>query len=247
MLHQEVDYELEAVAVRRARSLFHREDGLVVPKVYAQYSTRRVLTTEFLSGQHLDAFLASNPPQDLRNSFGTKMYHAWVRFYYAYMTYGDPHSGNYIFMEDGRLGLIDFGCVQNYTDEESERVRFSDRLRDAPEEARAFIRRSLTLSGDDPDREIYIRLTEEYVNWVSEPCQQEGPFDFGDQRRLQRGIDWLARMVRQRRAPIHPMYFYWNRSVFGLTAMLYRLRAQVDVGRVMQQESRILYQRENQH
>lgn len=243
MLHQEVDYEQEAEALRRARTLFRPEDGLVVPNVYAQYSTKRVLTTEFLAGQHLEAFLASNPQQDLRNDVGTKMYRAWVRFYYAYMGYGDPHSGNYIFMEDGRLGLIDFGCVQNYSEEESERVRFSDRLRDAPEEARAFVRRSLTLSGDDPDLEIYIRLTEEYVNWVSEPLQQNGAFDFGDQRHLQRGVDWLGRIVRERRTPIHPMYFYWNRSVFGLTALLYRLRAQVDVGELMEQESLILHQR----
>ena len=186
MLHQEVDYDQESEAFRRARTLFRPEDGLVVPQVYSQYSTKRVLTTEFLAGQHLAAFLTSNPPQDLRNDFGTRMYHAWVRFYYAYMGYGDSHSGNYIFMEDGRLGLIDFGCVQNYTAEESERVRYSDRLRDTPEEARAFVRRSLTLSGDDPDLEKYSRLTEEYVNWVSEPLQQIGPFDFGDQSHLQR-------------------------------------------------------------
>jgi len=39
------------------------------------------------------------------------------------------------------------------------------------------------------------------------------------------------------------MYFYWNRSVFGLTALLYRLRDLVDVCELMKQESRILNQR----
>jgi hypothetical protein len=146
-------------------------------------------------------------------------------------------------MEDGRLGLIDFGCVQNYTEEEGERVRFSDRLRGAPEDAHAFIRQSLTISGDDPDLEIFIRLTEEYVNWVSEPLRRPGPFDFGDERHLQRGVDWMARIVRERRTPIHPMYFYWNRGVFGLTALLYRLRARVDVGELMEPESRMLHHR----
>ncbi|MGA7240091.1 MAG: hypothetical protein WBY44_30695 [Bryobacteraceae bacterium] len=32
------------------------------------------------------------------------------------------------------------------------------------------------------------------------------------------------------------MYVYWNRSVFGLKAMLFRLRAQVDVHEVVRQE-----------
>ena len=243
MLAQEVDYEQEANAARRARTLFRPDDGLVVPKVYAPYSTQRVLTTDFLAGQHLDAFLASNPRQDLRDAFGTKIYHAWVRLYYAYMGYGDSHSGNYIFMEDGRLGLIDFGCIQNYGEEESARVRFSDRLRDAPEEARAFIRHSLTLSGDDPDLEKFTRLTEDYVNWVCEPLRERGAFDFGEQSHLQRGVDWLGRMIRERRSPVHPMYFYWNRGAFGLTALLYRLRARVDVGRLMEHESGMLHHR----
>jgi predicted unusual protein kinase regulating ubiquinone biosynthesis (AarF/ABC1/UbiB family) len=97
MLYQEVDYEREAEAARRARNLFRAEDGVVVPKVYPAYSTRRVLTTDFLAGQHLDAFLSANPPQDLRDAFGTKIYHAWVRLYYAFMGYGDSHSGNYIY------------------------------------------------------------------------------------------------------------------------------------------------------
>jgi hypothetical protein len=32
------------------------------------------------------------------------------------------------------------------------------------------------------------------------------------------------------------MWVYYNRSVFGLKALLYRLRAQVDVGAVIRQE-----------
>ena len=38
--------------------------------------------------------------------------------YKANMNYADPHSGNYLFMDDGRLGLLDFGCVQVFNEEE---------------------------------------------------------------------------------------------------------------------------------
>ena len=63
---------------------------------------------------HLPEYLATNPTQASRNAFGTKLFIAWNRTYYAFMPYADPHPGNYLFLNDGRLGLIDFGCVQHY-------------------------------------------------------------------------------------------------------------------------------------
>ena len=58
------------------------------------------------------------------------MYQAHFRMYYAYMNYADPHPGNYLFLDDGRLGLIDFGCVQYYGPEEREILRLCERLID---------------------------------------------------------------------------------------------------------------------
>src|SRR5580704_14447849 len=97
MLNQEVDYFQEAESQRQAGALFHAEDGIVVPRVYSEYSGKRVLTTEYIPGTHLTEYLAGNPTQESRNDFGTKIYIACMRMYYAFMTYGDPHPGNYIF------------------------------------------------------------------------------------------------------------------------------------------------------
>jgi aarF domain-containing kinase len=57
MLKQEVEYEHEAENMRQARQLFHHEDGIVVPQVYDEYSTARVLTSAYLPGKHLESFL----------------------------------------------------------------------------------------------------------------------------------------------------------------------------------------------
>src|SRR5215467_6046655 len=110
MLQLETDYEHEAESLRRARGLFNSGEGIVVPEVYEKYSTKRVLTMEYIPGLLLNDFLATNPSQERRNQFGAKMYLASLRMYYAGMNYADPHSGNYLFTGD-RLGLIDFGCV----------------------------------------------------------------------------------------------------------------------------------------
>ena len=67
VLEGETDYEKEAEFQRRACSLFREDDRIVVPRVYEQHSTRRVLTTELLGGVHVHDFLAGNPSQELRD------------------------------------------------------------------------------------------------------------------------------------------------------------------------------------
>jgi len=118
MLEQEIDYEQETRNLIEARKLFTPEDGIVVPKVFEQFSSRRVLTAEFIPGPHLCNFLKTNPSQELRDAFGLKISRAWFRMYFANASYADPHSGNYVFMNDGRLGLLDFGCIQRFTADE---------------------------------------------------------------------------------------------------------------------------------
>src|SRR5215467_15771370 len=61
MLQQETDYQREAESLIRARDLFKPEDGIVVPQVYKQFSSKRVLTTEYIPGTHIDDFLTTNP------------------------------------------------------------------------------------------------------------------------------------------------------------------------------------------
>ena len=237
MLNQEVDYVQEAESTRRARELFRPEDGIVVPRVYPEYSGKRVLTTEFVEGVHLRDYLATNPTQASRSAFGTKMYVAWARMYSAYTRYSDPHSGNYIFLPDGRLGLIDFGCVQHYGPEEREIAWLAERMSRGdslllPE----VVRRVCGVAADDPELPDYIRMMEASRDWMLEPDDHPGPFDFGDEGHFQRGLDMMAGIVRRRTTRTNPMYIYFNRSVFGLKALLLRLRAQVDVREIIRRE-----------
>ena len=96
--------------------------------------------------------------------------------------------------------------------------------------------RACGIAADDPELEHYVRIMEESRDWMMEPVQHPGAFDFGDEGHFQRGVDLFARIVRQRRTRAHPMYVYFNRSIYGFKAMLYRLGAQVDVGEVTRQE-----------
>jgi predicted unusual protein kinase regulating ubiquinone biosynthesis (AarF/ABC1/UbiB family) len=237
MLNQEVDYVQEADSTERVRELFHPGDGIVVPRVFRAYSGKRVLTTEYIRGLHLEDYLATNPDQASRNAFGTKMYVAFHRMYYAFMPYGDSHPGNYLFLSDGRLGLLDFGCVRYYGPEEREIMMLADRMSfDDYELTKEVTRRACGVSEDDPAWPEYLGIMVGFRDWMMEPIQRPGAFDFGDEAHFRRGLDLFTGTVNKKLMKSNPMYVYWNRSVFGLKALLLRLRAQVDVGEVMSRE-----------
>jgi len=238
MLKQEVDYRQEAESQRKARALFRPEEGIWVPRVFDDYSTGRVLTSEYIPGVHLNDFLATNPSQARRNEFGTSIYRAHFRMYYACMNYADPHPGNYLFLKDGRLGLIDFGCIQYYGDEEREILRLCERLIAEDESVvPQLIQLVSGISEGEPGNETYLELVRQSRDWMMEPMRVEGPFDFGDEGHLKRGFAWFSGIVKNRTIRGHPMYVYYNRCVFGVKALMYRLRAQVDVRALHREES----------
>jgi predicted unusual protein kinase regulating ubiquinone biosynthesis (AarF/ABC1/UbiB family) len=160
-----------------------------------------------------------------------------MRMYFAYMNYADPHPGNFLFLDDGRLGLLDFGCVQRYTEEEREILAVSQQAI-AGDEA-AFLRLidiACHVRPGDPDSEAYLKLLRQSFDWMMEPMRTSGPFDFGDGGHLERGYAWFSEMVHRRKLRGHPTYVYFNRSVFGVKALLYRLRARVDLRSLHEQE-----------
>src|SRR5258708_524215 len=81
-LECETDYETEAATLARVRPLFREDDGIMVPRVYPQPSTARVLTMDRLGGVHLDEFLAANPSQEQRDEFARKILRAWYRLFF---------------------------------------------------------------------------------------------------------------------------------------------------------------------
>jgi ubiquinone biosynthesis protein len=115
--HSEFDYCHEAEAQRRLRAM--DIDGMYVPRVYDELSTRRVLTTEFVAGISLNDVLnhLDDPGWLARHEVDRdRLAHLIMRnqlmqalncgFFQA-----DPHPANLILREEGGLAYIDFGIV----------------------------------------------------------------------------------------------------------------------------------------
>ena len=110
-LKRRLEKELDYVDEARAQTAFHEayadDPDFVVPAVVAQ--SGNVLVTEWLDGTPLAKVIAEGD-QELRNRAGMLLF----RFLLSgparcEMIHIDPHPGNFRMMDDGRLGVMDFG------------------------------------------------------------------------------------------------------------------------------------------
>jgi aarF domain-containing kinase len=237
-LERETDYEAEADTLASARRLFYEEDGIVVPRVYPQYSTARVLTMERLGGVHLDEFLARHPSQEERDEFARKIFRAWYRLLYAgRLIYADFHPGNFLFMDDGRLGMIDFGFVLPVDDDLWSCFRRMDRpLTTGNREDRRTAAKEWSSLTDDAADADFLRMCDEYCDWNWRPRYCGGPFDFGDEADFRRGIDLVSEMVLKHYTRGRSQGLVICRMQFGWRSMLYRLKAKIDIRPMAEEE-----------
>lgn len=111
-LYEEVEYTLEAENYSFFASHMHM-DHIIIPKVYFELSTNKVLTTSMLSGISLESFLANKPSQKKINAYAQLIFDSFFyTLYHLGRIHADPNPGNFIFMNEGKLGMIDFGCVK---------------------------------------------------------------------------------------------------------------------------------------
>src|SRR5215216_1340823 len=108
---EELDYELEAQN-QRAVARAHRGHPFAhVPEVHTELSSRRVLVTDLLAGARFEEVKALEEPT--RDRYAEIVF----RFYFGLVHHtgrvsGDPHPGNYLLLEDGRVGFLDFGLMR---------------------------------------------------------------------------------------------------------------------------------------
>lgn len=122
-LLEELDYRKEAQNVHSFRALFGDDHSFVIPDV-RPISTRRVLVMELIHGTTIREYLATHPSERERRRYGELVLRfAWASIFRHGLLHADTNPGNYLFREDGRLGVVDFGCVQRFEMSDVESLR----------------------------------------------------------------------------------------------------------------------------
>jgi predicted unusual protein kinase regulating ubiquinone biosynthesis (AarF/ABC1/UbiB family) len=110
---EETDYVNEAKNVEHFRKALAPLNFVRIPKVHPQFSSDQVLTMSRVPGLRLQDFLKTNPSQGLRDEVGaglTRLF--FFQLFRVQALHSDPHPGNYLFNQDGTIGLVDYGCVK---------------------------------------------------------------------------------------------------------------------------------------
>ncbi|AXY58965.1 MULTISPECIES: ABC1 kinase family protein [Acinetobacter] len=111
-LHEELNYEIEAQNLEVFRT-FHKalDSKIIIPKVYKEHSSRRVLTLSLEKGESIET--ASSWDLTVRNEIGRRLIQALgQQMFFLKRFHCDPHPGNFAFREDGSVIIYDFGGVK---------------------------------------------------------------------------------------------------------------------------------------
>ena len=110
-IEEELDYELEAQNQRALARLFRNHPFIFVPQVISSLSRERVLVAEFVRGTGFEQL--KRLPQPQRDRLGEIIFRFYFGCLYRHHQFsGDPHPGNSLLMDDGRMAFLDFGLFK---------------------------------------------------------------------------------------------------------------------------------------
>lgn len=112
ILRNELDYTREGHNADRIRKNFTGDTALYVPRIFWEYTSKRVLTMEEISGIKINDFEAIDKAGLDRHRIAENAAHIVLTMTYEHCFFhADPHPGNFFVLENEVIGLIDYGMV----------------------------------------------------------------------------------------------------------------------------------------
>jgi predicted unusual protein kinase regulating ubiquinone biosynthesis (AarF/ABC1/UbiB family) len=225
---EETNYLLEAENIDWFSAHLQMEQ-VVIPKVYHEQTSKRVISMQRLDGMHLIDWLKTNPSQQRINQAAQTIYDIYLRSVFElHRFHADPNVGNYLFREDGSIGLIDFGCVKqlspDFTHQLSQLCQAVgigdfDKICAIYQEIGV-----LKVQREDISDTFYQTILKPFFDWYAKPYQQEY-FDFAQHRGFTNEGLKLAENMRNNQCKEHAYvemnkdFVYSDRTLYGLYKM----------------------------
>jgi predicted unusual protein kinase regulating ubiquinone biosynthesis (AarF/ABC1/UbiB family) len=110
-IEEELDYELEASNQRTLARIFRGHPFIFVPDVVSSLSRERVMVSEYVRGTGFEEM--KGYPQEDRDRIGEILFRFYFGCLYRHHQFsGDPHPGNSMLLDDGRMAFLDFGLFK---------------------------------------------------------------------------------------------------------------------------------------
>ncbi|MEM9831832.1 MAG: AarF/ABC1/UbiB kinase family protein [Bacteroidota bacterium] len=236
-LIEETEYDLE---VRRGIEISEQcgdIENIDFPTYYPEMSSERIITMDWLDGQHMKEFIATNPSQEIRNRIGQALWDFYNhQVHYLKQVHADPHPGNFLFREDGTMGVIDFGCVkvipEDFYQQYFSLIRQDILLK--PDQLDEIFHELSFINENDSasDKKVFKAIFVEMIQLLGRPFHYD-EFDFADDDYFTQIFALSERVsnteeVRRSRTARGPRdALYINRTYFGLYNLLNALQAKI--------------------
>ena len=226
---EETDYLKEAQNIEYFRKALAPLKFVRIPRVYLELSSEQVLTMSRIPGLRLDDFLKTNPSQQLRDKHGTGLTRLFFfQLFCVRALHADPHPGNYLFNNDGTIGLVDFGCVK-YLKPEVVRCYAQFWSREWAHDRQLYkeIIRTIFGSRVSPDEPRVRRCMSGIRAFYDEfhPLNNSGPLDLADAQFMD-GLGKLAAILLKNKF-LSPEFLFLSRTESGMCNLLHILKARV--------------------
>jgi predicted unusual protein kinase regulating ubiquinone biosynthesis (AarF/ABC1/UbiB family) len=227
-LGDEIDYQREAQYQAAFHERYHGHPFISVPRVFSDYCRPRVIVSEFAEGRSFDEMMRTSTEAQ-RQRYGEIIYRFVFGSLHRFRLFnGDPHPGNYLFPDDGRVVFLDFGSVK----------MFSSATRDGLRAQLRAIRRndghglvaSLAAAGFLPsERPVDTDKLTRWFRMFNEPILEDRAWTYTPE--FARAVIRTTTDPRAgyldllRRLNMPPDYLMLNRIQWGVNSILGRLRA----------------------
>jgi len=238
-LLEETDYELEVKrSIEISKACAHLQN-LTFPKYYPEFSAKRIITMDWMPGLHLKEFLKTEPNQETRNRIGQALWDFYdFQIHQLKQVHADPHPGNFLIQPDGKVGVIDFGCVKVIPTEfyQSYFRLMNGTFVGTDANLKELFFELDFLSNEDTkeEQEFFFQIFKQMTNLLGKPFYMN-EFDFGDPSYFQEiyalgeKISQMKEVRNSRTARGSKHGIYINRTYFGLYNLLTQLNATVKI------------------
>jgi len=112
-LREETNYLLEIEQSKTIVDACKHIPNLHFPEYYEELSSERIITMDWMEGEHLSEFTAHNTNKALANTLGQALWDFYMyQIHILRKVHADPHPGNFLIAKNGKLIALDFGCMK---------------------------------------------------------------------------------------------------------------------------------------
>lgn len=234
-LVEETNYILEVEQSQEIVEKCKHIPNLKFPQYYPDLSSDRIITMDWMKGEHLSEFTAHNTNQEVSNRLGQALWDFYMhQIHNLKKVHADPHPGNFLVSEEGDLIALDFGCMKTIPDDfyvPYFELAIRENL-DNPEFFKKKLYELEILRADDTKEEIefFTEMFYDLLDLFTQPFNAE-IFDFSDPKffnsvtelgeRYSKSTE--LRKMNGNRGSKH--FIYINRTFFGLYNLMFDLKA----------------------